>query len=257
MTTSKRLYTASQLTLTDRYLNFGSHHTKSTKIGIMKCMKKRAEAICSTDSAYNKELSHLHNVFSENGFPSGLVRSVLYSNRNRTRPTEGQLPFRWCIPFVEGVSEKLSRIAKSFGVKTFFSACPTVSSNLVKMKDPVPNESKAGIVYCMKCSCGKCYIGQTGRQLNSRLNEHKIAIRKKDDKNAMAVHLKNADPLHQVTLEETTVLHQEKHWRKREIKEGLYIKMHANSLVNGNEGSEISDIWDQFNDDLCSSHRLY
>ncbi len=72
----------------------------------------------------------------------------------------------------------------------------------------------------------------------------------------MAVHLKDAEPCHQVSLKDATILHQERHWKKREIKEGIFIKIHSTSLVNGNEGAEISDIWDQFNDQLCLTNPL-
>ena len=56
-------------THTNRYLNFKSCHSMNVKWGVVKCMVRRAQRICSDEVALEKELRFLEKVFSANGFP--------------------------------------------------------------------------------------------------------------------------------------------------------------------------------------------
>ncbi len=77
------------------------------------------------------------------------------------------------LPFVDGLSQKLQRIFKTYGVATTFKPHTTLRKLLVAPKDPIPLEKRSGCVYQIKCSdCPKSYIGQTGRQLGQRIKEH-------------------------------------------------------------------------------------
>ena len=65
----------------------------------------------------------------------------------------------------------------------------TLKKVLVSNRPPVL-ESVGGVVYCVPCSdCGDSYIGQTGREFDIRLNEHKSAVRLKNLNNACAKHV--------------------------------------------------------------------
>ena len=57
-------------------------------------------------------------------------------------------------------------------------------------------------------------------------------------------------------LSQISIVHQEKYFKKREIKEGIFIKAHQNELVNGNVGAHISDIWNQFLGEVKAQHVL-
>ena len=63
-------------THTDHYLNFESHHHPRVKRGIVKCLRSRAEKVCHVSKRLT-EFSHLRNVFTANGYPDRLVRSIL------------------------------------------------------------------------------------------------------------------------------------------------------------------------------------
>ena len=45
-----------------------------------------------------------------------------------------------------------------------------------------------GVVYKIPCSCDAFYIGETGRQLKTRISEHKLSVSKKDAKSALCEH---------------------------------------------------------------------
>ena len=64
---------------------------------------------------------------------------------------------------------------------------------LTNVKDKDEPNKRQGAVYKIKCSdCQASYIGEIGRNLNTRLTEHKRATRNGDANNHIAV-------LHQLT----------------------------------------------------------
>ena len=48
---------------------------------------------------------------------------------------------------------------------------------LTRVKDPTPPEERPGVIYKIKCICGDFYVGETGRNLTTRVKEHKAACR--------------------------------------------------------------------------------
>ena len=59
-------------THTNRYLHFGSYHHPRVKVGIISCLRDRAERICN-EKNIKEEKNHLQ-VFEANGYPPGLVQ---------------------------------------------------------------------------------------------------------------------------------------------------------------------------------------
>ena len=65
----------------------------------------------------------------------------------------------------------------------------TLRQLLTNVKDRDEPNNRQGAVYKIKCSdCQASYIGETGRNLNTRLTEHKRATRNGDANNHIAVH---------------------------------------------------------------------
>ena len=48
----------------------------------------------------------------------------------------------------------------------------------MRVKDRVPTAMKSNLVYRVPCSCGKVYIGETIRRLETRIKEHEEACKK-------------------------------------------------------------------------------
>ena len=60
----------------------------------------------------------------------------------------------------------------------------TLRQVLVHPEDKVEKQKKAGVVYKIPCSqCEKVYIGETGRQLGTRITEHRKEAEKISDRN--------------------------------------------------------------------------
>ena len=107
---------------------------------------------------------------------------------------------------------------------------------LVKPKDRREKKSNAGLVYQYECKCKKVYIGETGRSLKTRESEHKRAIRNGDENHSgISKHVLETGPT--ILWDEVQILAYETNWRKRKIKEGIFIaKTNCNLLLNTKPG---------------------
>ena len=84
---------------------------------------------------------------------------------------------------------------------------------LAKVKDLLPMEKKAKVVYQIPCSCGKSYIGETRRRLETRLREHQEACRKGTLEKSAVVEL-GCKEHHAIKWDETTVVDMTRHPRE-------------------------------------------
>ena len=112
------------------------------------------------------------------------------------------------------------------------------------MKSARPELRKKEVVYEVPCmDCDSKYIGETGRNLQKRLMEHKAAVRKGDRKNGIAVYLQDHD--HRVDWEAARVIGQEPHYWKRRVLEALHISR-SDQTSNLDCGLTLDPIWAPF-----------
>ena len=82
---------------------------------------------------------------------------------------------------------KLSR--ESYNIRVAHKPITTLPQLLTNVKDNDEPSDRRGAVYKIKCcDCQATYIGETGRNLNVRLTEHKRATRNGDINNHIAEH---------------------------------------------------------------------
>ena len=114
---------------------------------------------------------------------------------------------------------------------------------LSKVKDPLPIELQSGVVYRIPCSCGKAYIGETTRWLETRLKEHRDDCRKQNlQSSAVADHAWTAHC--PIKWEETTIVDRaHTPWEVR-AKEAMQIQnLPMDTLLNRDRGLEIPGCW--------------
>ena len=93
------------------------------------------------------------------------------------------------LPYVAGISEDVRRVCRRFGLTVIFKSRRSLRSVLTKVKDTLPAEKQSKVVYQIPCSCGRAYIGETTRRLETRMKEHQDACcRRMVEKLAMAEH---------------------------------------------------------------------
>ena len=71
------------------------------------------------------------------------------------------------IPYISGISEWIRKACEKYNLKVVFKSGPTLHSLLTKVKDPLPKEKLAGVVYQIPCQCGRVYVGETQRRLGT------------------------------------------------------------------------------------------
>ena len=227
-------------THTDRYLHFRSHHHPQVKTSVVSCLKSRAERVCAGDSL-KKELNHLSRVFQANGYPHAVTAGV-FDKKRRAPPstsTEDNEQKLLVLPYVKGLSEKVRLVCRPLNIKTAFRSFSTLRSLLTHVKAPTPPEEQKCVVYRVSCECGSVYVGETGRQMKTRIEEHKRAVMKADPNNAIAEHVWSTG--HKIQWDETTSIEHDKDWFRRRIKEALHIR--SSNAMNSDPGLSLNPCW--------------
>ena len=109
-------------------------------------------------------------------------------------------------------------------------------------------------MYCIGCkSCSQHYLGETQQFFPSRRYQHQYAIKCNQQTNGIAQHI-HRNKNHEIDWENRVFLDFESHWRRRKIKEALFIdclnpstNISPSGLMNLEKGIEISSCWKEFN----------
>uniref|UniRef100_A0A224Z125 Tick transposon n=1 Tax=Rhipicephalus zambeziensis TaxID=60191 RepID=A0A224Z125_9ACAR len=191
-------------------LSFSSSHSKLIKRGIAKmCLNNALIISCShlADASFKHQVSRLQTA----GYPSHLIISVAEGLLRRAKGTQDRsttvgssAPNKEnvaVIPYIHQVSHNLKKIAGRSNTRVLFSA-PLKLGNLCKKTNPdkkisvvCPKKHTKPFIPCRTCviyriplSCGRVYIGQTGRCINDRLREHSNKVGKSPPDGFLALH---------------------------------------------------------------------
>jgi hypothetical protein len=138
------------------------------------------------------------------------------------------------------VTDKIARVLSKKEIKTSFKPLVTIKQNMRSVKDKIDPRKGKGI-YKIECSCGKCYIGETGRSFQIRIKEHGADIKNERIRtSALAEH--SLKTRHHICLEDTKILAKENHFFKRRVREAIEIRKHPSNL-NRDNGLELSENW--------------
>ena len=163
------------------------------------------------------ELKHVHNALRTNGSTEWAL--VIPKQKTKTKPTlasKGNTrPPSIGLPYVQGLSERLSKTFRQHGVSVYHKPVNTLRSILVHPKDKTPKDKKRGVLHEITCdqATAHVYIGETKRPLWKRVKEHTnltIPTGVGDHCNATG---------HSVSLDNTKVLTREPQWTKRKVKD--------------------------------------
>jgi hypothetical protein len=149
------------------------------------------------------------------------------------------------IPYVPNLSEETIKMGHMSNIRVVCCTNDTLSARLVKFK-PKTDKINKEIVYSSPCMCSKSYIGETGRTLEIRLNEHKNSIRKGEITSKLVEHALNED--HIFEWDKASVLARESKWKARKVHEAALIYMGGDQVVSA-PSMDIDPIWRQVMDD--------
>jgi len=240
----------------------------------LKGLVHRAHLFCDLKEDLLSELELLRDVFISNGYPRKLVEKTINNSwkvelkkqiyvsliddgilhQEEAEENPGYFD-TFNVPYVAGFSEKLAKDLKNVNVGVTFCKGRTLYNSFCKLKPPCTHDMRKNVVYCLKCkSCPQVYLGETQQWFPSRRYQHEYAIRKHTKTNGIAHHVMQTG--HEIDWENRKFLDTESHWRRRKIKEALFIdclnpqNQISDSIMNLEKGLEISACWKEFNPDF-------
>ncbi|PNF41399.1 hypothetical protein B7P43_G14428 [Cryptotermes secundus] len=224
-------------THTNLYLNAKSHHHPSSKQAALSTLVHRARALCDQESL-RAELEFLKNIFKRNGYNDRQIQRALNRQPNSIQPDDrrGTVAF---LPFVGTIFNRISRVLSRHNIKSVGLPPKKISNFLRPVKDHLGLRTPG--IYRIPCECGKVYIGQTGRSVDTRLKEHQRHIRlEHPDKSAVAEHSIDLD--HRIEFHKTAIITSKSRYLDRIILEAVEIELHPNNM-NKETGFSLNKSW--------------
>lgn len=240
-------------THTNQYLHFSSHHPLHQKLGVVNTLRNRCETIVTREEDRISENQLLNTALSTCGYPTWALGG--HPKRRHDPETPADNNERKCVvvlPYTQGVSEKVCRIYKKHGVDVAFRPGNTLRSLLVKPKDITPPHLSCGVVYQVNCaSCEATYVGESGRQLKTRIEEHRKSVRTGSLSSAISEHVQEYD--HRINWESVNIIDRDDRFIPRKIREAIQIKR-TSPFMNRDVGLELPPIYNRILTTHASSH---
>ena len=166
---------------TDAVLRYTSAHPRQVFAAIANSLFYKVEHLCTEEEDKKVARKVVTKRLLDHGYPRSLIRRQMERIRNPTnRANRERFAKTACIPYVKGTSEALSRVLNAAEIRVTYKKGQTLRSTLVHLKDKLPVDRTTNCLYKIKCTdCRAAYIGQTARELNTRVNEHKRRIGKR------------------------------------------------------------------------------
>lgn len=185
------------------------------------------------------EFEKITDTLLKNGYPLPFIQSQIrnflnqkFSNPFPSSNNENHIPrIILKLPFIGNPSVQLEKELKSFFrhnlndrlslnvVHTSFKI-----GDMFKHKERQPKMYRSNIVYKLNCSCGSIYIGQTRRNLHTRLNEHNTGTKLNQQSDVTKHLLENSS--HKIDFENPDILCSSYNPKELLIKETLLIQQY-------------------------------
>lgn len=149
---------------------------------------------------------------------------------NKKHDEEHERVSYFTIPYVPLISEQFKNITKDLNVKLSYRCLNKMKKFIKVHKDSCPQTARSNVVYKINCNnCDASYVGQTKRQVHTRIAEHKNHIRRSTTSHSVITdHRMSFD--HDFEWDSVEVLDNEPHLHKRLISEIIHIKRQKESL---------------------------
>ena len=168
-------------THTDRLLDQSSYNSISHKATTIQTLTRRARLICGSPDSFADENKYLHNVFNNNNNnhnKDNFRRNTCKNTEPKVTNNDATPGTTTIIPYIKGTSETIARILQPYNIPVAHKPITTLRQLLTNVKDRDELSHRQGAVYKIKCcDCQATYSGETGRNLDIRLTEHKRATR--------------------------------------------------------------------------------
>ena len=218
-------------THTGLYNKWSSLAPTKYKINLIRSLVNRAIKVCSNRQLLFLECEKITKMLQQNEYPTKTIRNVIRKAINRNQKPDAKLypnqqqSTKHCVffklQFIDRISMQIEKEIREFlcpyDIKWIMSHRNFTIGKLFPYKDRQSLLHSSGVVYQLTCSCGQNYIGQTKRNLITRLNEHRTC-----EDSGVCKHLLN-NPNHVINFDSPKILDRSNHVTKLRIKETLHI----------------------------------
>ncbi|BHF63681.1 hypothetical protein SprV_0200667500 [Sparganum proliferum] len=175
-------------TNTRQVLSYHINHPLCHKRSCVRSLYKRVDTYCSEPADKIAELHYLRRMFTSNGYPRSFIECSRLSRANMKSAANQPKVWR-ALPYIANVSEAVARILQPLGIGIAHKPEATIRRLVMRPKTPLPRGKIANVVYLIPCSsCEANYVGETGRRLQTRMDEHARAVRRMDQLSLVAEH---------------------------------------------------------------------
>ena len=212
------------------YVHFLSGHNDRVKSGIVIGFFLRAYRICS-EEFLEEEVDHIYNSFMKLQYPKGYVirikkkaEEIRRRSNEEKRKRQQELKQRGRF-----ISIPNSKHANEIATSLQASGINVAIVSGFKVRDlacsKIATTASNSVIYRIPCSgpCSKSYVGETGRGLKTRLQEHRRDVRNHNVSNAMVLHLEHCQNLS--AWDKATVIEANLSKPIRKAMEAAYIMM--------------------------------
>ncbi|XP_039309096.1 uncharacterized protein LOC120358569 [Solenopsis invicta] len=222
-------------THTDRYLYATSHHHPSQKNSVISSLVYRALTV-SEPTFLDEELQHFYQTLIRNGYNSKNINQITKRLKNKiSSPNdtenldeEREMKMTAVLPYLQGTTKRIGRILSKHNIRVIFKLQKKIAQLLPNPKDQRPSLETPG-VYKILCVCGKVYIVETGRKIDTRIKEHQRCAKYSHfSQSALAEHW--IETGHAVQYDKPTMLAPSQGYFARNYREGLEILKHPDNL---------------------------
>ena len=250
-----------------RIINFYSNHDPIQKKNTIKNIIKKALDI-SDEKFHQNNINKLTNILTQNNYPhkyiNHMIKLIIHENKNKTQntqtnnqptnPEDTPKTFYASIPFIPTLTNRknIRNMINIDNLKIASRPNQTLNRLFNTQKTKTNVQKQHNVVYQINCKgnnkqqCNKIYIGQTKRQVDIRMKEHKRTIELKTKTTALAQHATGNN--HSFDFDNITILEKETKTNKRLTLESLHIKKNIDKAVNKKEDSD--DISNTYNINL-------
>ena len=236
-------------TFSGRFINYYSNHSFKHKMNTLIGMKDRISKICDVrfvQRAYEK----LRFIFVNNGYPSGLVNRVLFSQSaykpsifDITPHTQKSTTIYKKICHVPTLTARLISIFRP-GLNETFKIVPHYDNKLDKLfsriKDRNPRDFESNVIYSIQCNdCEGKYVGVTSQWLKNRVSKHRSECNLGRTACALACHA--TDNNHSFDFQNVTILDRERNYFGRLFLEMYHINIQENTVNFRTDVEGLSD----------------
>ena len=214
------------------YIHYFSAHSDSIKKSVISSQFLRGLRICDPPFI-DEEIRKIFEIFGNLGYPGNFIRKCLssaksnfYGSRRRSKFNQDSNKII-SLPYNESL-DKIKYDLRNSGCELVFNYPSTVSKSLINNR---PNTNEQCGTYEISCNnCPKKYFGETGRSVNTRINEHKRDVRNGNENNAIFLHIQNTQ--HSINWNNPRLVYKSSDFVRRRVVESTLINNFENMNVS-------------------------